>query len=1205
MILSNDKIFVACGSLFDSWNGFQVIDISQKEADIVLQYSVPCYVSSVFVDGDYAYIACLRELIILDIKDIYKPDFCSSIDISGRIEDVYVYNEKAYLVDNTSGLRIVDISNKGKLQVIGETSIQGNPCSVHVKDNYAYLLDSIYGLSIINIQHPVYYQLLSSVNSIGDIYKLSIDNDMAYVLSAEKGLNVIDISNPKKPVIKSILSLRQTIFNNIEYLDQYVYAVCENLLYIINVTNPENPIIKSELHLGSYTANCIAVKDSRLYVPYEHSGINVYDISDKSSPQLIDFINIPGLLWDIEIINDKLFLANVNSGVQIVDIKDIHNPILIKTVGLPGLTYSVEILDGYAYAANYNSGLQIVDISNLHEPEIVASFQIPNAIHIIIKDKIAYLIGHSQKKISAVDIIDPLNPALIGSIEVPGFAWDTEIIDGIAYIASVNYGFIVVPVPIKSLSTSFDSDILVNFPSPRMPGHYTLRAFNQNEYFEIPGALSFIPPEESYVLNTKAIIVAGTQEDDNIKVQINTLSDKAYETLLYQGYTSESIYYMNPTENYKNADALSSKKNLDYAINEWAKESPNASELIVYFVDHGSNDIFHINKGETINNTTLGIWFDNLQNELSIHLIFIYDACKSGSFIDLYPPLNSERIIITSSLKDKDITILENGNISFSYYFWDSIYKGFELDKAYYQAKNSMQDYQTVQIEADGVGKPDQITDYELILNKKLRRGYTPKIQSPYIYQTSKSQVLYDDNSAEIWAGVSYVDDKSEIRRVWAVINSPNDSSKSSDIAITELPTCALIDENGDGIYRGVYNNFNSNGVYAINIYAMNEKGVYSLPKRVTITKTNLIQSVCESQTLSGINSSSAKLWAQVSCNSDYESISSVWAEILLPDNSMHSLDLIDVNDDCLYEGTFDNFTQEFVYEIEIFVMNSKGFSSSKKTDVIRQDIYDDIYENDNDKANATVISISNKAYTHYFSKEDIDWVKFYPIPDIDYTIEIESENLTYCNPILNIFDLNGIQINFQYETQIDNQKKIDVRFNDDSTYFFKLTNDKKNYFGRKYSIKIYKPNAGDEGYLIGKVINAVSKKPIPNAKIRTKTGSGLTKNDGSFILSDSASSYTMTTVAFGYLMAETSVVIKAGEIESLENIEIFPGDYNNDDSIDLNDIIILLQVLSGMNINNILSYDSMCDTIGNSMIGHEDLIHLIKLISTNDCINK
>jgi len=240
---------------------------------------------------------------------------------------------------------------------------------------------------------------------------------------------------------------------------------------------------------------------------------------------------------------------------------------------------------------------------------------------------------------------------------------------------------------------------------------------------------------------------------------------------------------------------------------------------------------------ESITAETLDGWLDELQMTMPGKVIFIYDACQSGSFLPLLtPPDGKERIVITSSLADERSWFINRGVLSFSYQFWASIFLNANLYDSYVTGKNMMEGNQIALVDANGNGIGNEKDDKILVSDLIIGRGRVAASTPPIIGSVSGEQTLAGNMSATLWAGDIF--SLNSISRVWAIIVPPGYNQGSSDIPITELPTVELVDSDQDGNYDGIYQDFTQKGTYSITIFAMDEEGTYSLPKQTTVNQT-------------------------------------------------------------------------------------------------------------------------------------------------------------------------------------------------------------------------------------------------------------------------------------------------------------------------------------------------------------------------------
>ncbi len=355
--------------------------------------------------------------------------------------------------------------------------------------------------------------------------------------------------------------------------------------------------------------------------------------------------------------------------------------------------------------------------------------------------------------------------------------------------------------------------------------------------------------------NKKAIIVAGSgpYDGNNLWESTWTCTNYAYRAALFQEYRKENVYYLSPVTNADidgngvyndDVDADATYENLKHAVTEWAKD-PLADELLIYMTGHGRDGIFILNGTtkpvQTVTAQELGDWLNDLQKEMTGRIIFIYDACRAGTFLSrMIPPEGKERIVVTSSSADESAYFLDNGKHSFSFHFWADIYNGAELDEAFFYGRNMMEKYQQAILDADGDGIGNSKTDKTLAKGIGIGRGIIPAsdMLMPTIDSISDNQTLEGNIRARLRAeGVQGV---IGVNRVWAVIIPPGyDASPESPV--TDPPMLELRDLGNTGVYEGVYEEFTMNGTYSVTVYAEDTEGIYSLPLQTTVTQTGII----------------------------------------------------------------------------------------------------------------------------------------------------------------------------------------------------------------------------------------------------------------------------------------------------------------------------------------------------------------------------
>jgi len=342
----------------------------------------------------------------------------------------------------------------------------------------------------------------------------------------------------------------------------------------------------------------------------------------------------------------------------------------------------------------------------------------------------------------------------------------------------------------------------------------------------------------------KAIIVAGggPYAGNNLWESTQMCANFAYRALIYQGLSKNNIQYLSSDEDLDldnnglidDVDAKATIDSLENAVVQWAGGS---DKLLLYMIDHGGDAVFRLNDQSIVSATQLDNWIDEIQVNTGVKVILIYDACKSGSFVShLLAPEGTDRVVITSSLANENAYFVSQGSISFSIFFWTQVFNGSNLWDAFSIAKIAMNDpvsYQTPMIDDNNNGIANEEDDGFKARSIYIGNGVQISENAPEINTISEAQILNNDNKALIYA--ENVFDSEGIARVWAIIRPPQYQPNPFFHPIKDLPSIELT-LNSPGRYEAVYDNFHSEGIYQVAIYAMDRAGNTSIPKITTVS---------------------------------------------------------------------------------------------------------------------------------------------------------------------------------------------------------------------------------------------------------------------------------------------------------------------------------------------------------------------------------
>ena len=258
-----------------------------------------------------------------------------------------------------------------------------------------------------------------------------------------------------------------------------------------------------------------------------------------------------------------------------------------------------------------------------------------------------------------------------------------------------------------------------------MAGHYTLRVFNETESDELHRSGLIYRPIYKYLIQKQLLWLAeGQTRPVRSGKRQNNLPTKPMTFWFMKAMTMTASGIL-PYGNRQSisVDGPSLRHELDWAINSWASD---ASELVIFFVDHGFPDNFIIyadgEYSQQLNVDELDDWLDNLQQNMVGPITFIYDACHSGTFASkLVPPTGKDRIIITGA---SDEPAYFRGEDSFSFQFWEQIFlNNGNLGSAFSGAADIMLGYQTALINANGNSLTNEAEDITSANGIVIRRG--------------------------------------------------------------------------------------------------------------------------------------------------------------------------------------------------------------------------------------------------------------------------------------------------------------------------------------------------------------------------------------------------------------------------------------------------------------------------------------------------
>ncbi len=338
----------------------------------------------------------------------YVGDYLRSGGTNLEVRDNYVY----YTVVN--GLEIIDVSDPTSPQAISSIYLTGGyTTDIDIDNNYAYVTewDGLLHIIDISVVDSAMEYTIWSYETPEAAYGIDVVDGIAYVAydyyNREKGMQILDVSNPADIKELSRIPTTHGAFK-VQVQGDYAYIV-GGYVSIVNISDPTNPVLVSEFFTGYYSSdldvrgNLLYLADLDPYWPAYESALTILNIEDKSNPSVITSYDIYLAVSDVKLSGNLAIVANEDY-VWFVDVTDSANLSVAGSYNVPGSALRVKTKDSLVY---------IVDDSSPRS--IKRSSPRPGDFQII-------------------NIADPANPTLIGSLSFPGPVTNVVATESHAYV---------------------------------------------------------------------------------------------------------------------------------------------------------------------------------------------------------------------------------------------------------------------------------------------------------------------------------------------------------------------------------------------------------------------------------------------------------------------------------------------------------------------------------------------------------------------------------------------------------------------------------------------------------------------------------------------------------------------------------------------------------------------------------------------------
>ena len=274
-----------------------------------------------------------------------------------------------------------------EMEELGRVTLPGDyKTGITVRGNYAYVTCGWAGLQVVNIASPTNPTVVGSYNQFyyWDAHRMMLVGDVLAVAHLWAGWYLMDVSDPTNPTELSRTLVEHTDptvswgfpATDVWMDDQYAYVAGTHLV-IYDITDPSAPQVVGEVPPEwdtsvpdaerLHTTTTVRVDGNYAYLTEAddlYGRIVVVDVSDKTNPHVVAWIDGPGDVYQLDLVGDVAYAADLEFGIRTVDISNPLDPQLLDTYRTSGQSYSLHADGDRVYVADNLNGLMGIDVSD-------------------------------------------------------------------------------------------------------------------------------------------------------------------------------------------------------------------------------------------------------------------------------------------------------------------------------------------------------------------------------------------------------------------------------------------------------------------------------------------------------------------------------------------------------------------------------------------------------------------------------------------------------------------------------------------------------------------------------------------------------------------------------------------------------------------------------------------------------------------------
>jgi hypothetical protein len=220
----------------------------------------------------------------------------------------------------SSGVWVIDVSNRSNPYVRGSYNTPGTAHSVAVNGTHAYVADGTGDLQVLSFANPGQPSLVGSLSVSGYQQGIAVLGGWAYLASSGGALSVVDVSTPSSPSWRGSIPLsgsgRQVQADG-SRVAVFATASGGNVVDILDVSNPAVPEDLGQLDLVD--GQGVELSGGYAYAADGTEGLKIYDVSG-AAPVFVTSVATAGDAMDVAVDGLEACVADSKATLDVIDL---------------------------------------------------------------------------------------------------------------------------------------------------------------------------------------------------------------------------------------------------------------------------------------------------------------------------------------------------------------------------------------------------------------------------------------------------------------------------------------------------------------------------------------------------------------------------------------------------------------------------------------------------------------------------------------------------------------------------------------------------------------------------------------------------------------------------------------------------------------------------------------------------------------------